>query len=264
MPHSGRSELYKQSTFWSGGIEAVERLKSPGSHNASLAAIEEVETALRRELVHSAVHERGDIHLPHTEAFAQLLRSSRDLVHLICQDRWALPFLRGLELHHPESYDHSLRVGFLAFIAAYNSADYRGQGEQLFRAGVYHDIGKAAIPKEILNAAVLTEQQRALLDLHPRIGFEMIKPFDLRIAEIMVAHHELQERSYPRSVYREDEDLDLKNSRIRLACADAVEALRSERSYKPSWSEVKTRDALVKVFDRKLLTRTIDVYQTIG
>ena len=101
-------------------------------------------------------------------------------------------------------------------------------------AGVIHDLGKIAIPSEILSKpGRLSEIEFSLLKTHPQVGFDILKDinFPLPIAQIIYQHHERMDGSgYPQG---------LKGPKILLearimAIADVVEAMASHRPYRPA------------------------------
>jgi len=108
------------------------------------------------------------------------------------------------------------------------------QVEGLRIAAYVHDIGKIAVPAEILSKpGALTEVEFALIKQHPQVGRELLGAIHFRqpVAEIVAQHHERQDGSgYPAGL-RGDEILP--EARV-LAVADVVEAMASHRPYRPS------------------------------
>ncbi|MCX7941642.1 MAG: HD domain-containing protein [Dictyoglomaceae bacterium] len=97
-----------------------------------------------------------------------------------------------------------------------------------------HDLGKIAIPSEILNKpSILNPLERALVNTHPEIGYNILKKIDIlgEVAPVVYQHHERWDGSgYP---------LNLKNNEILLeariiAVADVAEAMTSHRPYRPA------------------------------
>jgi PAS domain S-box-containing protein len=101
-------------------------------------------------------------------------------------------------------------------------------------AAAIHDLGKIAIPSEILSwPGRLTPSQFNLLKEHVQFGYDIIKDvkFPWPISTIILQHHERMDGSgYPNAI-KGDEIL--MESRI-LAVADVVEAMSSHRPYRPS------------------------------
>ena len=100
-----------------------------------------------------------------------------------------------------------------------------------------HDIGKIAIPDQILNKpARLTDDEMDLMRTHAMIGFDILKPHTTgmlrQAAEIALTHHERwQGQGYPGGLAGENIPLPGRIS----AVADVFDALSVERPYKPSW-----------------------------
>ncbi len=140
----------------------------------------------------------------------------------------------ALEKRDPYTAGHQRRVAQLgeAIAQAMDLPQDKIQGLRL--AGIVHDIGKIAIPAEILSKPTrLSGPEMALIKIHSQAGFEMIKdiPFPRPVAEIVRQHHEFLDGSgYPRGLAG---DGILQEARI-LAVADVVEAMASHRPYRPA------------------------------
>ena len=97
-----------------------------------------------------------------------------------------------------------------------------------------HDIGKIAIPSQILNRpGKLSAEELSLIKTHPTRGYCIMKDIDLPwpIADMVIQHHEkLDGTGYPHGLKG---DQILIQSRI-IAVADALEATTSHRPYRAS------------------------------
>jgi putative two-component system response regulator len=102
----------------------------------------------------------------------------------------------------------------------------------LATGALLHDIGKAAVPGEILQkTGPLSVPEIAILRDHPVVGFLMIEGFgSLRAAaEVVLHHHErFDGRGYPSGLAGDEIPL---TARI-FAPADALEAMTADRSYR--------------------------------
>lgn len=101
-------------------------------------------------------------------------------------------------------------------------------------AALLHDIGKMAVPAEVLvKPNRLSDLEWALIRNHVDAGYEIIKHIDFPwpVAEVVHQHHErLNGSGYPRGL---SGPAILFESRI-LAVADVVEAMMSHRPYRPA------------------------------
>lgn len=102
----------------------------------------------------------------------------------------------------------------------------------LKNVAMFHDIGKTAIDKKILNKpGKLTEDEWRKIKKHPEIGYRILCSFNgmSDIAENVLAHHERWDgQGYPKG---------LKGTEIPLfarisAIADTYDAMTNERSYR--------------------------------
>lgn len=129
---------------------------------------------------------------------------------------------------------HQCRVGALSAAIATDL----GIGDDLVTwirvAGELHDIGKIAVPIEILSRpAALTAAEMALVRGHPRAGFDILRGIDFpgQVADMVLQHHERMDGSgYPQGLRG---DQILLGSRI-LAVSDTVEAMSNHRPYRPA------------------------------
>jgi diguanylate cyclase (GGDEF)-like protein/putative nucleotidyltransferase with HDIG domain len=97
-------------------------------------------------------------------------------------------------------------------------------------AGSLHDLGKLAIPEEILRKpGPLSESERLVLRRHPQIGYRMLRSLGVEPVSTWVLHHHERwdGRGYPHGLGGEDIPL---GSRI-LFVADAYDAMTSDRVY---------------------------------
>ncbi|MCF8076815.1 MAG: response regulator [Desulfotignum sp.] len=158
-------------------------------------------------------------------AVAQLKKSLSGTVQVI---------VAMVEKRDPYTAGHQQRVAQLACAIAkeMNLADDIVEG--IGMAGIIHDLGKIAIPAEILSKPTpLTDEEFSLIKLHPRAGYDILKDieFPWPVAQIAFQHHERMDGSgYPQG---------LKGDEILLeagimAVADTVEAMASHRPYRPA------------------------------
>ncbi|MFO7558212.1 MAG: response regulator [Desulfobacterales bacterium] len=139
-----------------------------------------------------------------------------------------------VEHRDPYTSGHQQRVADLARAIAREMRLSEDIIEGIHMAGLIHDLGKIAIPSEILSKPVrLTDLEFALIKTHPQVGYDILKDikFPWPVAEITYQHHERIDGSgYPRGLKGENI---LHEARI-MAVADVVEAMASHRPYRPA------------------------------
>ena len=138
---------------------------------------------------------------------------------------------------------HSYVVGELsARIAGLMGLDAE-EVELVRLAGSLHDLGKLAIPEEILRKPEeLTESELLVLRRHPQIGYRMLRSLGVEPVSTWVLHHHERwdGRGYPHGLSGEDIPL---GSRI-LFVADAYDAMTSDRIYQ---GHVAHEDAIAEL-----------------
>jgi putative nucleotidyltransferase with HDIG domain len=139
-----------------------------------------------------------------------------------------------VEMRDPYTAGHQRRVADLARSIATEMGLPADIIEGIRMAAVIHDIGKVAVPAEILSKpGRLTQNEFELIKDHPLTGYDILKhvEFPWPIAEIIYQHHErLDGSGYPRGLKGDDV---LFEARI-IALADVVEAMASHRPFRPA------------------------------
>ena len=126
---------------------------------------------------------------------------------------------------------HSYMVGELAARVARRMGLESEQVELTRLAGSLHDLGKLAIPEEILRKpGPLNEAERLVLERHPQIGFRMLDSLGVEpVASWVLHHHERWDGDgYPDRLGGARIPL---GSRI-LFVADAYDAMTTDRVYR--------------------------------
>lgn len=143
-----------------------------------------------------------------------------------------LALSRVVELRDPHTAGHENRVGIIARELAAELDWQEQRCRHLQMAGLVHDVGKVAVPAELLaKPAALTPLEYEVVQHHVRAGYEILKDFDfpLPLAEIVLQHHERHDGSgYPRGLQAEQI---LPEARL-IAVADALDAMLSHQPYR--------------------------------
>ncbi len=143
---------------------------------------------------------------------------------------------RALELRDKETLGHCWRVTETTMKLALAMNIPHEQFEHIRRGAILHDIGKMAIPDEILRkTGPLNQQERLIVLQHPTIAYNLLSriPFLDKALDIPYCHHEKWDGTgYPRG---------LKGAEIPLAArifsvVDVWDAVQSERPYKQGWT----------------------------
>ncbi len=138
--------------------------------------------------------------------------------------------------------------------------------KEIRSAGLLHDIGKIAIPENLLNKpGKLTPEEFEEITKHPEIGYRILCSANemTEIAEYVLCHHERWDgKGYPRRLKGESIPLQARM----IAIADTYDAMTSLRSYRsPVSEEVAAREIINNAgtqFDPELAKRFVQ--QVLG
>jgi diguanylate cyclase (GGDEF)-like protein len=143
---------------------------------------------------------------------------------------------RAVDARDAYTGEHSAEVGELAARIAGRMGLPTEETELLRLAGSLHDVGKLAIPEDILRKpGPLSEAERLVLERHPQIGFRMLDSLGVEpVATWVLHHHERWDGSgYPNRLAGPQIPL---GARI-LFVADAYDAMTTDRVYRGRLSD---------------------------
>jgi response regulator RpfG family c-di-GMP phosphodiesterase len=151
-----------------------------------------------------------------------------------------------LELKDPYTRGHSVRVSEYSAVIARELGISGEMLRQIELGGHVHDIGKIGVREEVLNKpGKLTEREYEHIMTHPVVGWRILAPL---LAEtpaalnIVRSHHErFDGRGVPDRLAGSAIPLE---ARI-AACADAFDAMTSDRPYRPDGLRVD--DAIAEI-----------------
>lgn len=210
--------------------------------------------------ISTILHERNKYAKLEKKAFEYkqlLLENSKQLE--ASKVEMILRLAKAAEYRSSDDGNHVVRVGYYSKFIADRMGLVRSCSDQLFITSPLHDIGKLAIPDDVLlKKEKLTEKEMAIVRGHCKLGYDLLGPnnysheegdltvstmakvvFSLydfarndllqRAAEISLNHHEWFDGSgYPYGKHGDDIPL---SARI-VAIADTYDSIRSERAYK--------------------------------
>jgi diguanylate cyclase (GGDEF)-like protein/putative nucleotidyltransferase with HDIG domain len=145
--------------------------------------------------------------------------------------RAAASLAKAVDLRDTYTGSHSARVAELAARLAARLGLDQEQIELSRLAGSLHDLGKLAIPEEILRKpGPLTGPERLVLERHPQIGFRMLDSLGIDpVAKWILHHHERWDGTgYPDRLPGPEIPL---GARI-IFVVDAFDAMTSDRVYR--------------------------------
>ncbi|MBN2134215.1 MAG: HD-GYP domain-containing protein [Acidobacteria bacterium] len=170
-----------------------------------------------------------------------------------------LALARAQELRDPFTIGHGANVSIIARKIAQRLNWDEDRIMALELAGLLHDIGKIAIPSEVLmKPSKLNDLEQKVVREHVQKGYDVLKDlqFPFPLAEIIYQHHEkLDGSGYPRGLKGNEILLE---ARI-LAVADILESLTVSRPYRTELSLYDVIDIIRDDAKSKLDPEIVDI-----
>jgi HD-GYP domain-containing protein (c-di-GMP phosphodiesterase class II) len=157
--------------------------------------------------------------------------------------------LESLKTHSEYTFQHSVDVAITGALLGHRLGLERADLEHLVLGCLVHDLGKTFIDVAILDKpGSLTPAERAEMERHPRMGFEILRRVPLASilpAHVAYQHHERQDGAgYPRGLVGRNRvartEAERRDHRAMAliaeiaAVADVHSALTSDRPYRPA------------------------------
>ncbi|MGQ0623271.1 MAG: HD-GYP domain-containing protein [Sporichthyaceae bacterium] len=176
--------------------------------------------------------------------------------------------LAELDAKDPYTRGHCQRVARLCELLALRLGYSPERRETLRRAALLHDIGKLAVPTQVLRKdGPLDAAENALILAHPQRGAGIVTAMglDLAVGEAILHHHErVDGQGYPDALMG---DQIPETSRI-IAIADAFDAITSTRAYSPAESAAAGLAELTRCaashFDARLVAEFAEVLADVA
>jgi putative two-component system response regulator len=153
------------------------------------------------------------------------------------------------EKRDPYTAGHQHRVALLGMEIGRRLNLTQKEIEIIKVAGLLHDIGKVAVPVELLvKPSKLSNLEVHLIKIHPQASYDIIKdiPFVESLGKdvsiMVLQHHErLDGTGYPKGLTSDELELE---SKI-LSVSDVIEAMSSHRPYRAAFDMTTTKAEIV-------------------
>jgi putative nucleotidyltransferase with HDIG domain len=164
-----------------------------------------------------------------------------DISDSISRNPGAIISLARLKTADDYTYMHSVAVCAMMVALARQLGLDDASTRSCGMAGLLHDLGKVAMPLEVLNKpGKLTEDEFLVIKTHPREGFNMLKAsrdVDPVALDVVLNHHEKMDGSgYPKGLKGDQISLYAKMG----AVCDVYDAVTSNRPYKSGWDPAES------------------------
>jgi len=171
-----------------------------------------------------------------------------------------------VETRDPYTAGHQQKVADLATAIARAMKLEESRIDQLRMAAITHDIGKIHIPSDILSKpGQLSDIEFSLIKTHAQAGYDIVKGMDFPgiVAQAVLQHHERMDGSgYPNQLKGEDTLLEAKI----LAVADVIEAMSSNRPYRPALGIDKALEEISKnkgrLYDPDVVDTSLELFNS--
>lgn len=239
--------------FESGGVDYITK---PFHANELLARVKtHLDLYQAKKILNNAnLDLKNKMSLNRARLLAEIEDNQKDMIFLL---------MTIMESASDETCGHMRRVAeYTKLLANYHPVIPDEDLETIYLASLLHDIGKIAIPVEILHKpAALTDDEYRLIKTHSEQGKNILR-FSrrklIRAAEIMVyEHHERWDGTgYPRALAGNDIHL---YGRI-VGLADTFDALSQKRVYKEAWKMDDIVDYIKQQRSKQFDPTLVDIF----
>jgi HD-GYP domain-containing protein (c-di-GMP phosphodiesterase class II) len=192
-----------------------------------------------------------------------------DVVDSVHRNSDALVSLSRLKIADEYTYLHSVAVCALMVSLGRQLGMDDAQCHEAGMAGLMHDLGKAAMPMEIINKpGKLTDDEFAIIRQHPERGHQMLLEGGVTNASVLGvcrSHHErIDGKGYPDALMAGTLPLIVRMG----AVCDVYDAITSNRPYKAGWDPAESIARMASWkghFDEEVLRafiRSLGIYPT--
>lgn len=155
-----------------------------------------------------------------------------------------LTLVKAIEARDPYTRGHSERVAKFGRVLALAIGLDSGEAERIYLSGLLHDVGKIAIPDDVLQKpGSLNESEREIIETHTDAGWQILHELGEMqgvLPGVLYHHERFGGGGYPDGLVGEAIPLD---GRI-LAVCDAFDAMTSDRPYRVGMPSAKAFEIL--------------------
>jgi putative nucleotidyltransferase with HDIG domain len=199
--------------------------------------------------------------LPPPEHGLRIEDSTQMLVGEIANSNDVLTNLSFIRAWDDYTFEHSVQVAILSILIGKHLGMSEEALERLGTGAMLHDIGKALVPREILQKpGRLSDEEMEIMRQHPQLGWEFLHecfPHIMPTSSIVaLQHHErLDGSGYPFG--RRGPEIYLFSQIV--AAADVYDALRAQRGYRSDFSPQQVYDLMHEDAGAKLRADAVEI-----
>lgn len=164
-----------------------------------------------------------------------------EITDSVSRNPGALISLARLKTADDYTYMHSVAVCAMMVALAKQLGLSEEETRSAGIAGLMHDLGKAAMPMDVLNKpGKLTDAEFSIIKTHPEEGYKLLQSgtnVDPMVLDVCLYHHEKVDGSgYPKGLKGDQISLFAKMG----AVCDVYDAITSNRPYKSGWDPAES------------------------
>ncbi|MBO4592236.1 MAG: HD domain-containing protein [Eubacterium sp.] len=169
-------------------------------------------------------------------------------------------FAKTIDMKDKYTNGHSARVAEYTAMLAEELGYDEEEVEKFYNIALLHDIGKIAIPPEVLNKpGKLTDQEFNIIKSHSAQGYKVLKDISI-MPELAIgagAHHERPDgKGYPKGLKGDE----IPRVAQIIAVADTFDAMYSDRPYRKRMNFEKAVSIIKEVSGTQLFPDVVDAF----
>ncbi len=169
-------------------------------------------------------------------------------------------FAKTIDMKDKYTNGHSTRVAEYTAMLTKELGYDEETVENYYNIGLLHDIGKIAIPPEVLNKpGKLTDEEFKIIKSHSSQGYRVLKDISI-MPELAIGagyHHERPDgKGYPKGVKQED----IPRVAQIIAVADTFDAMYSDRPYRKRMNFEKAVSIIKEAAGTQLTADVVDAF----